>query len=49
MKFKIENIIDEYYSDKTYILVKLSQINGSFSEEFAEGDTVNITKVIKDG
>ena len=44
VKFKIEKIINEYYSDKTYAIVKLSLIAGGFEENFKEGDKINITK-----
>ena len=44
VKFKIEKIVDEYYSDKTYAIIKLSLINGGFGDNFKEGDKINITK-----
>jgi hypothetical protein len=44
MKFKIEKIVDEYYSDKTYVVIKLSLIDGEFRDNFKEGDKINITK-----
>ena len=43
MKFKVEKIIDEYYSDKTYSLVKLSLKEDSFKDNFKEGDIIEIS------
>ena len=47
VKFKIVKIIDEYYSDRTYSVVKLAVIDGSLKENFKEGDKINVTKVKK--
>ena len=47
VKFKIVKIVDEYYSDKTYAIVKLSLIDGGFRDNFKEGDKINITKIKK--
>jgi hypothetical protein len=43
MKFKIDKIIDEYNSDKNYVIIKFISYYGKFP--FKKGQNVDISKV----
>lgn len=40
-KFRLVKVVDKYYSDMSYVVLKLSQIEGEHN--FKEGEVISIT------
>ena len=43
-RYKISKILDTYYSDRSYMLVKIAPLADAFEDDFKEGDIVQISK-----